>query len=36
MGLPKITHTGLPSSQLQPVSQIAPDDPKAPYDKAVD
>jgi hypothetical protein len=31
VGLPDMTHTGLPSSQLQPVAQIDPKDPEAVY-----
>lgn len=31
VGLPAISHTGLPSTQLQPVAQINPDDPEAVY-----
>jgi len=31
LGLPKIIHTGLPSTQLQPISQINPNDPEAVY-----
>lgn len=31
MGLPPITHTGLPSAQLQQVAAIDPDDPSAAY-----
>lgn len=31
VGLPEISHTGLPSTQLQPVAQINPDDPEAVY-----
>jgi HK97 family phage portal protein len=31
LGLPDIPHTGLPSTQLQPISQIDPEDPKAAY-----
>jgi len=30
--LPPIPHTGLPTTQLQPISQIDPEDPKAAYD----
>ena len=29
--LPPIPHTGLPTTQLQPISQIDPEDPKAAY-----
>ena len=32
LGLPEIAHTGLASSQLQPVSQVNPDDPTAAYE----
>jgi HK97 family phage portal protein len=32
VGLPPIDHTGLPSTQLQPVSQIDPNDPEAVYE----
>ena len=35
LGLPAIEHTGLPSSQLQPVSQVEPEDPEAPYEDEV-
>jgi len=31
LGLPKIIHTGLPSVQLQPISQIDPEDPESVY-----
>jgi HK97 family phage portal protein len=31
LNLPAITHTGLPSTQLQPIAQIDPADPKAAY-----
>ena len=31
VGLPDMKHTGLPSSQLQPVAQIDPADPAAVY-----
>jgi len=31
MGLPEIPHTGLPSVQLQPTSQINPNDPTSEY-----
>jgi len=31
LGLPAIGHTGLPSTQLQPVSQIDPNDPESVY-----
>jgi hypothetical protein len=32
VGLPEIAHTGLPSTQLQPVAQIDPTDPTAAYE----
>ncbi len=32
MGLPDIDHTGVPSTQLQPLSQLDPLDPKAAYE----
>jgi len=32
VGLPDMAHTGLPSSQLQPISQIDPTDPEAVYE----
>lgn len=32
LGLPAIAHTGLPSVQLQPTSQIDPEDPQAAYE----
>jgi len=32
MGLPSMTHTGLPSSQLQPIAQIDPEDPTSAYE----
>jgi HK97 family phage portal protein len=32
MGLPPILHTGLPTVQLQPISQIDPEDPAAAYE----
>lgn len=32
MGLPAMTHTGLPSSQLQPIAQIDPEDPTSAYE----
>ncbi|CAB4157417.1 COG4695 Phage-related protein [uncultured Caudovirales phage] len=32
LGLPAITHTGVPSTQLQPVAQIDAQDPSAVYD----
>jgi HK97 family phage portal protein len=32
MGLPPILHTGLPTVQLQPISQIDPEDPEAVYE----
>jgi hypothetical protein len=31
VGLPNIAHTGLPSVQLQPISQIDPNDPNSEY-----
>jgi HK97 family phage portal protein len=31
LGLPAISHTGVPSTQLQPVSQMNPDDPESVY-----
>jgi hypothetical protein len=31
VGLGQITHTGLPSTQLQPVAQIDPNDPQSVY-----
>lgn len=31
LGLPEIPHTGVPSSQLQPVAQIDPENPQAVY-----
>ena len=31
LGLPPIGHTGLASTQLQPVAQINPDDPQSVY-----
>lgn len=31
LNLPPIPHTGLPTTQLQPISQIDPNDPKAAY-----
>jgi HK97 family phage portal protein len=31
LGLPEIPHTGVPSTQLQPISQINPDDPESVY-----
>jgi HK97 family phage portal protein len=31
VGLPEIGHTGLPSTQLQPIAQIDPDDPESVY-----
>lgn len=31
LGLPPIAHTGVPSTQLQPLSQLDPEDPKAAY-----
>lgn len=35
LGLPAIGHTGLPSTQLQPVSQIDPENPDAVYEEEV-
>jgi hypothetical protein len=35
VGLSPIAHTGLPSSQLQPVAQIDPTDPSAAYSDEV-
>jgi hypothetical protein len=32
LGLPEIPHTGLASTQLQPVSQIDPNDPQGVYE----
>lgn len=32
IGLPPMTHTGVPSSQLQPIAQIDPSDPASAYD----
>jgi hypothetical protein len=32
VGLPPIAHTGLPSTQLQQVAQIDPNDPEAVYE----
>lgn len=32
LGLPPIEHTGLPSTQLQPISQIDPNDPESVYE----
>jgi len=32
LGLPPIAHTGLPSVQLQPTSQINEDDPNSEYE----
>jgi len=32
LGLPKITHTGLPSTQLQAIAQIDPLDPSSVYE----
>ena len=32
VGLPEMTHTGLPSNQLQPIATIDPQDPKAAYE----
>ena len=34
LGLPPITHTGLPSSQLQPIAQIDAQNPSSAYDVA--
>jgi len=31
LGLPAMEHTGLPSVQLQPTSQIDPEDPNSEY-----
>jgi hypothetical protein len=31
LGLPEITHTGLPSTQLQNVAQVNPDNPEDVY-----
>jgi hypothetical protein len=31
MGLPEIDHTGVPSTQLQAVAQINPEDPESVY-----
>jgi hypothetical protein len=31
VGLPAVAHTGLPSSQLQQISTVAPDDPASAY-----
>ena len=31
LGLPNILHTGLPSTQLQPIAQIDPDNPDSVY-----
>jgi hypothetical protein len=31
LGLPSINHTGVPSTQLQQVAQINPEDPSAVY-----
>lgn len=36
LGLPDIPHTGVPSSQLQPVAQIDETDPESVYDEEVD
>lgn len=36
LGLPSMRHTGLPSSQLQPVAQIDEADPESVYDDEVD
>jgi hypothetical protein len=35
IGVPPIAHTGLPSSQLQPVAQIDPTNPAVPYEDKV-
>jgi len=35
LGLPAIEHTGLASSQLQPVAQVDPEDPEEPYEDEV-
>jgi hypothetical protein len=32
LGLPAITHTGLPSTQLQAVAQIDPENPSSVYE----
>jgi len=32
VGLPEMTHTGLPSNQLQPIATVDPQDPKAAYE----
>jgi HK97 family phage portal protein len=32
VGLPEMTHTGLPSNQLQPIATVDPEDPKAAYE----
>jgi hypothetical protein len=32
LDLPEIAHSGLPSSQLQPIAQIDPEDPQAAYE----
>jgi hypothetical protein len=32
LGLPEITHTGVPSVQLQGVAQINPEDPESVYE----
>jgi hypothetical protein len=32
VGLPAVAHTGLPSSQLQQISTVAPDDPPSAYE----
>tara|TARA_R110000822_G_scaffold8871_5_gene34993 strand:- start:2699 stop:2992 length:294 start_codon:yes stop_codon:yes gene_type:complete len=31
LGLPSMAHTGVPSVQLQPITQIDPEDPKSEY-----
>ena len=32
LGLPSVPHTGLPSTQLQAIAQVDPEDPKAAYE----
>jgi hypothetical protein len=32
LGLPTITHTGVPSTQLQALAQLDPEDPLAAYE----
>jgi hypothetical protein len=32
LGLPTITHTGLPSTQLQAIAQIDPENPESVYE----